>query len=85
MNGALPTGIELHDLVPAAIVQGDLWTAPDSKRSKTLMKVVDSLNRDHGRGTLRFGATGFRNKSALRAGKKSQRYTTCWDEVLVVD
>lgn len=78
-------GIELHELTPAALVQGDLWTAPDTYKTKALMKTIDSLNRDHGRGTLRFGTTGFRNKSALRSEKRSPRYTTCWDELLAVD
>lgn len=78
-------GIELHELTPAALVQGDLWAAPDTRKTKALMKTIDSLNRDHGRGTLRFGTTGFQNKSALRSEKRSPRYTTCWEELLAVD
>ena len=78
-------GIELHKLTPAALVQGDLWAAPDTRKTKALMKTIDSLNRDHGRGTLRFGTTGFQDKSALRSEKRSPRYTTCWDELLAVD
>jgi DNA polymerase V len=44
-------GVMLLDLAPAARVQGDLWTAPESARSKSIMKALDRLNAYYGRGT----------------------------------
>lgn len=78
-------GVELHELSPADLVQGDLWANPDTARTKVLMETIDSLNRNHGRGTLRFGATGFDNRAALRSQQRSPRYTTCWDDLLTVN
>jgi hypothetical protein len=48
----------LLDLVPARIVQGDLWTALDSAKSKSLMTAIDRLNAYCGRGTLTYASSG---------------------------
>jgi DNA polymerase V len=44
-------GVMMLDLARAARVQGDLWTAPDSARSQSIMKALDRLNAYYGRGT----------------------------------
>jgi DNA polymerase V len=77
-------GVMLLDLVPASRVQGDLWTAPDAPRSKALMRALDSLNRDHGRGTLSYAAAGRQQGWKLRRDFTSPRYTTEWSELLSV-
>lgn len=77
-------GVELVDLAPAALVQGDLWTRPDDARRKTLMATVDRLNADNGRSTLLFAASGVRRGWKLRCERRLPRYTTCWDELLTV-
>jgi DNA polymerase V len=46
-------GVMLLDLVPARIVQGDLWTALYSAKSKSLMTAIDI-----GRGTLTYASSG---------------------------
>ena len=48
----------LLDLVRAGVVQGDLWTAPDSPRSKRLMRAIDNLNLHYGRDTLTYASSG---------------------------
>ena len=77
-------GVMLLDLAPAAIVQGDLWTAPDSARRKSLMQTIDRLNADHGRGVVRFASTGIKQEWKLRCDQRSPRYTTDWNELLQV-
>jgi DNA polymerase V len=74
----------LLELVPAATVQGDLWTAPDSAKAKALMRTVDRLNGNYGRGTVRFASTGFKQGWKLRSEQRSPHYTTDWDDLLVV-
>jgi DNA polymerase V len=77
-------GVMLLDLAPATTVQGDLWTTPDTGRSKSLMKALDSLNAYYGRGTLTYASSGRRQAWKLRRDHISPRYTTCWEEILAV-
>lgn len=77
-------GVELLEICPAATVQGDFWTAPDTPRRKALMKALDTLNADHGRATVRFAATGLKQGWKLRCEQRSARYTTEWAEILQV-
>jgi len=67
-------GIMLLDLCPAARVQGDLWTAPDSPRSQSLMIALDSINRDFGRDAIGYASTVRRRAWGLRSDQKSTRY-----------
>lgn len=77
-------GVMLLDLGPASRVQRDLWTAPDTPRSKALMNALDSLNRDYGRDTLTYAAAGKQQAWKLRRDFMSPRYTTEWRELLSV-
>jgi DNA polymerase V len=77
-------GVMLLNLVPAERVQGDLWTQPDSVRSTSLMKAIDSLNLYYGRGTLTYASSGRTQAWKLRRDHISPRYTTSWDELLSV-
>ena len=77
-------GVILLDLARASTGQGDLWTAPDTPRSKSLMRAMDRLNGHYGRDTLAYAATGRRKAWKLRRDHSSPRYTTSWDELLAV-
>ena len=46
--------------------------------------IVDRINQDHGPDTLFFGAQGVTREWKMRCGLRSPRYTTQWDELLVV-
>lgn len=74
----------LLDLVDARTVQADLWTSPDSPRSLRLMQAMDKLNAVYGRETLSLASSGRKVAWALRAEKRSPRYTTDWNELLRV-
>ena len=71
-------------MVPAATVQGDFWTKPDSEQSLALMKSLDRLNTDYGRATVRFAVTGMVQGWKLRSDQRSPRYTTEWGELVMV-
>jgi DNA polymerase V len=45
------------------------------------MQAVDRINRDWGRDTVRFAASGTRRPWAMKQGFKSPRYTTCWQDL----
>jgi DNA polymerase V len=55
-----------------------------TEKSARLMAAMDAVNREFGRGTLRSGASGVAQRWAMRAGNRSPRYTTRWDELPVV-
>lgn len=77
-------GVLLDGLEDAKLVQGDLWTLPDDADSKTLMRTVDRINAEWGRGTVQMAVCGIRQRWRMRADLRSPRYTTRWDELLRV-
>jgi DNA polymerase V len=77
-------GILLLELAPAAAVQGNLFTAADTPRSKARLRVVDMLNHRFGRDTVSFATAGRRRAWKLRSEFLSPRFTTNWDELLRV-
>ena len=77
-------GVTFLDLVPAGRIQGALFDRPDDARSQARMRALDGLNARFGRGTVTIGTAGQRHGWQLRAQQKSQRYSTCWSELLQV-
>jgi DNA polymerase V len=79
-------GVMLSDLAPARCVQGDLFEdISQRERSERLMQVMDQVNRKYGTGTLRYAATGLQQRWQMKAERRSPRYTSRWDELLVVE
>jgi DNA polymerase V len=77
-------GVMLLDLLPAAQVQGGLFDKPDSAKSAARMVAIDTLNKRYGRDTVTLAASGRKRGWKLRSDFISPRYTTSWDELLVV-
>jgi DNA polymerase V len=78
-------GVMLMDLSPAAYHRRDLFDARDQAHRAQLMRALDSLNADHGARTVHFGSLGgSRPAWAMRQQFCSPRYTTQWQELLVV-
>lgn len=64
--------------------QETLFDDPVSRgKSTRLMAVMDAVNREFGRDTLRSGASGVAQRWAMRSENRSPRYTTRWDELPV--
>ncbi len=78
------TGIMLLDLIPASLEQKHLFVNFDHRPGDHLMELVDRINKDHGPDTLFFGAQGVTREWKMRCGLRSPRYTTQWDELLMV-
>ena len=73
------------DLIPQNERQMSLWQdLDDDIKHQGVMKSVDHINRNMGRDTVRFATQGFGRKWKLRQEQLSQRYTTCWEELLEV-
>ncbi len=77
-------GVFLDGLVNADCTQKDFFFKPDTGKSKTLMTVLDKLNKDHGRDTVRFAASGVSTDWKMRQRMVSPRYTTSWDDIKTI-
>jgi nucleotidyltransferase/DNA polymerase involved in DNA repair len=76
--------ILLMDLSQRGEVTADLFTPTMRPGAEKLMTVIDSINEREGRGAVRFGRVPKKPKWAMRRDMLSQRYTTCWDELIGV-
>jgi DNA polymerase V len=77
-------GVSLNDLSSVDAVQLDLLSPAVDCHDERLMEIIDSLNRRYGSGTIRFASEGMRQEWKMKTDMRSPRYTTRWDELLVV-
>ncbi|STR44791.1 Y-family DNA polymerase [Iodobacter fluviatilis] len=78
-------GVMLCDLQPHTAVQGHLFlqTADPIKRA-ALNKVMDDINRQWGRGSIRVASAGFNQGWKMRQKTLSPYWTTRWEDLPVV-
>lgn len=78
-------GILASGLSPQSVLQTNLFVpqAPALKSAK-LMKAMDEINRQMGRNTVYFAACGKAPNFKRRADRRSKRFTTRWEEMLVI-
>lgn len=55
------------------------------ERNRRLMEVMDGINKQMGRGTIKIGTAGMGEKWGMRRGKLSRRFTTRFEELLVIN
>ena len=77
-------GIILSQLKPAAQLPLRLYGHSDFKRAQRVLKAVDGINRKFGRDTIYLGAARSNRRWTTKFLRRSQRYTTCLNEVLKV-
>jgi DNA polymerase V len=77
-------GVMLMELSEGAIAQGDLFV-DESRRERAgrLMDAIDRLNQRFGAGTVRWAAEGLQQGWRMRSDRRTRRYTTRWDELVV--
>jgi DNA polymerase V len=78
------TGAILTELVPVHQVQTHLFDRRDWERSQRLMAALDAINAQWGTGTVRYAAVGVQPRWTMRCARRSPRYTTRWEELVVV-
>jgi DNA polymerase V len=74
------SGVILNALVPQDRVQGDLFDNIDRKKSRRLMKTIDTINT-RSNCPVRWAAEGLHQPWKSKFKRKSPRYTTSWDEL----
>ena len=78
-------GIMLLDLISEDYNQHDLFASKPTKDNMALMQTIDSLNRKMGKDTLFHASQGTKRDWRMKCDKRSNRYTTSWDELLEVE
>ncbi len=77
-------GITLTLLTDKTLRQETLFDDPRVRAKSTrLMAVIDAVNQEYGRETLRSGASGIEKNWATRAELRSPRYTSRWEDLPV--
>lgn len=74
----------LHDFVPEDSLQVDLLgtvSAIEDDRSRQKMRVVDAINRQHGKNTMQFAAEHLSQTWQPKRRLISPRYTSAWAEL----
>lgn len=77
-------GVMISGIVPEDQVQISMFDARKRETDMKAMKAMDTLNRTMGRGKVKVAAQGFDRTWQLRQERKSQCYTTRWQELLEV-
>ena len=72
-----------RDLLPDNHIQMGLFDDINRKRSKKLMKTLDSVNLKMGSGTLTYAATGLAGAKSWHTAFKNRSpfYTTDWNQI----
>lgn len=79
------SGVLLMGLQAKHAVQSTLFDdAVAQEKSEKLMRVMDTVNRRMGSGSMTIAASGTKPRWAMRRDSKSPGYTTDWDELPVV-
>jgi DNA polymerase V len=74
-------GVMLADLYPKALSQIDMFGFTDSIKEDERMKIIDEINRFHGRGSIKHAACGIDQFWQMLSQMKSPCYTTRWSEL----
>jgi DNA polymerase V len=72
------------DLSQRGEITPDLFAPNPRPGADQLMAAIDQINQKEGRGTVRTGRIPKKPKWDMRRDMLSQRYTTCWDELIGV-
>ncbi|MDP3371583.1 MAG: Y-family DNA polymerase [Candidatus Paracaedibacteraceae bacterium] len=62
----------------------DLSSKEKNKRSRSLNEAIDIINKRTGKDTVFWASSGINPKHVPHQGKRSNRYTTRWDELKIV-
>ncbi|MCY7348367.1 MAG: Y-family DNA polymerase [Pyrinomonadaceae bacterium] len=78
-------GIILSGLVPSEELTKRMFDDERFERQHKLMKAVDAINQKFGKDTVRFASVKTEGRWKMKQTRKSQSYTTNWNELLIVN
>ena len=77
-------GIILSGLVPAEKLTKRMFDDEHFQKQHNLMKAIDELNQKFGKDTVRFASVKTKGNWKMKQTRKSQSYTTNWNDLLNV-
>lgn len=77
-------GVMLSGLVPTNRSQSSIFDTEDRLKMAKVTEVVDEVNKKIGTNTLFYAATGINRKWRTRADMRTPKYTTDWNQLLLV-
>lgn len=77
-------GIILNGLVPAEKLTVRMFDDAKFEKLHKLTKAVDEINQKFGRDTVKFATIKSAGNWKMKSARKSQAYTTNWNELMVV-
>ncbi len=80
----IKAGIILGNIVPCDSIQYNLFAKPESAETQKLMQVLDNINFGIREDMVKFAVAGTQRNWKMRQEKRSQRFTTKWDELCTV-
>jgi DNA polymerase V len=77
-------GIMLLDLIPESVTQLDLLQVENLKHKKSVMNIMDEINKKYGNNSFFLSAQGIEHRWKMQRNLISKRYTTHIHELAVV-
>lgn len=78
-------GIILLDLIPEKNVVPDFFLERENPKKARALKTIDFLNEKLGRDTIFYASMGIDRPWKMRCENRTKRYTTCWNELALVN
>lgn len=77
-------GVLLAGLMPESSITRRLWDEERNEQMRKAMTAMDEINKKLGRDTVRVGLYAHAGAWNTRFRKRSPRYTTKWNELMIV-
>ena len=71
----------LINLIPSSYLQNHLFEQAPNQKKEYLSKIIDEINHRTGNESIFFASQGVKRSWKMRCDKRSQRYTTQWEEL----
>jgi len=78
-------GVIVSGIVPEDEYQLALFSTNPDNNARKVMKVLDAINHSNGRNKLKLAAQGFDRRWRVKNERLSKRFTTRFDELLVIN
>ncbi|MDD5509064.1 MAG: DUF4113 domain-containing protein, partial [Bacteroidales bacterium] len=79
------SGVIVNDIISQKTMQCTLWDDQNRERQEKITAAIDQINARMGKGKVRYAVQGTDRKWKMRQEKLSPRYTTDWEELLVIE
>jgi len=79
------SGVIVNDIISQKAMQCTLWDDQNRERQEKITAAIDQINARMGKGKVRYAVQGTGRKWKMRQEKLSPRYTTDWEELLVIE